>query len=183
MKRGIIVISLLILLLTGCKSKQTIQERYITTVDSTAVVVLSQKLEEATKENIQLKGKLESVKEENSKLTSDMESHTVNYDTTAPVNPETGKYPIASETTTVSKSVFDKTIKEYETLTKEYKREVNALTQRSSNLEYELTNLRGENRELKSKTVRDGFSIKWYLFGVLSGAAVMIVVFIYFRKR
>ena len=154
---------LILMLLVGCKSQQTVQERVVTKVDSTAVFSLQSELQVVKAENIQLKTSLERSRQENTKLSNEIESHTIDYDTKGEVDKETGKYPIASETITTSKSVLEKAIKEQEVLLKEYKGEVTTLQRKNDNLNYQIETLKDENKELKNKTTKDGFSFKWFL--------------------
>ena len=163
------------LILIGCKPVHTLQEKYITTVDSTAVMTLKEMLRVEVQKNEALREQLERTKSENTKLTNEIESHEIHYDTTAPVDVGTGKYPIASETITTSRSVLEKELKEQEKLLKEQNIEIKAQAQHNKNLVYEVESLRNENSELKSNTVRCGFSLKWLVYGVGAGIIVTII--------
>lgn len=174
MKRKLAV-ALIVLTMIGCKPVQTVQERYVTTVDSTAVVTLKEMLHVEVQKNEVLRTQLERTKDENKKLTSEVASHQINYDTQAPIDKDTGKYPIASETITTSKSVLEHQIKEQESLLKEQDIEIRAQAQRNKNLEYQVENLRTENSELKSKISKCGFSLKWLIYGVAAGIIVTII--------
>lgn len=174
MKKLCILLTL-VLLIGGCKPVQTVQERYVTTVDSTAVVTLKEMLHVEVQKNEVLRTQLERTKDENKKLTSEVASHQINYDTQAPIDKDTGKYPIASETITTSKSVLEHQIKEQESLLKEQDIEIRAQAQRNKNLEYQVENLRTENSELKSKTTKCGFSFKWMLYGLVAGSIITII--------
>ena len=69
-----------------------------------------------------------------------------------PVIPETGKPPISSEVITESKRFLENTIKELETINLEYRKEVEALSVKNSNLELTVESLKEENKELLDKT-------------------------------
>lgn len=163
------------LTLIGCKPVQTVQERYITTIDSTAVMTLKEMLRAEVQRNEALKTQLECTKSENTKLTNEIENHEIHYDTTAPVDVRTGKYPIASETITTSRSVLEKELKEQEKLLREQSIEIKAQAQHNKNLVYEVESLRNENSELKSKISKCGFSLKWLIYGVAAGIIVTII--------
>ena len=87
---------LIILLLIGCKPKQIIQERVVTKVDSTAVLSLQQQVSARNIVIEMMRSEIEATREENVRLQGEVSKHEINYDTEAPVSPETGKYPIAS---------------------------------------------------------------------------------------
>lgn len=142
---------LVIALLTGCGASKTVTEKIITEVDSTAIVSLQTELNVKNKIIENLQTDLERTREENTRLLSESSSHTINYDTNATVNPETGEYPKASETKTESRYLLEKTIKEMETLKQEHRKEVETLERVNSNLELTVEMLRQENSELKTK--------------------------------
>ena len=50
-----------------------------------------------------------------------MSKHEINYNTDAPLKPD-GYYPIASEVKTISKTEYDRAIKEYEKVVEELKK-------------------------------------------------------------
>ena len=128
MRRFIPVI--LLLLLVGCKPKQIIQERVVTKVDSTAVLSLQQQVSARNIVIEMMRSEIEATREENVRLQGEVSKHEINYDTEAPVSPETGKYPIASEVITESRTTLEKSIKEFEILKQEYRKEAEALTQK-----------------------------------------------------
>lgn len=178
----ILASAILIFLLTGCKPKQIITEKVVTKVDSTAVTSLKTELGKKDAEVDALKSELERTREEIIRLASESSSHTINYDTTAPVNPETGKYPILQETITNTKSQLDRTIKEMETLRQEYNRELNSLTTKNSNLELTVETLISKNQELKEKTTpATGFNFKLFFGGFIAGIIISVVVYLLFR--
>jgi len=181
---AIILTSVLIIFLaTGCKPKQIIQERTITKVDSSAVISLKSDLQKKTTEVEMLKSDLERTRDENSRLQEEVSKHEVEYDTSGPVNPQTGKPPVKKETTTVSKSMLERTVKDYEIKIAEYKKEAAALTIRNKNLEYEVNQLRDENRELKEKIVpTTGFNFRLFFYGVAAGIIAVIAILLFIKK-
>ncbi len=180
----ILLATLIIFLATGCKPKQIIQERTITKVDSSAVISLKSELQKKTIEAEMLKSDLERMRDENSRLQEEVSKHEVEYDTSGPVNPQTGKPPVKKETTTVSKSMLERTVKDYEIKIAEYKKESAALTIRNENLEYEVKQLRDENIELKSKMVpQSGNNFRLIIISFLSGIVVAVFFFIYRKVR
>jgi hypothetical protein len=125
-----------LLFLVGCKPKQIITEKVVTTIDSSAVISLKNELHEKEIQVENLKTDFKRLSDENTLLMSEASTHTVNYDTAAAVDPHTGKYPIASETITQSKSLLEKTIKEFEILQQEYNNEIYKLTRENQNLDF-----------------------------------------------
>ena len=172
-----------LLFLVGCKPKQIITEKVVTKIDSTAVISLKNELhaKEIQVENLQTDFKR--LSDENTRLMSESSSHTINYDTAAPVDPHTGKYPIASETITQSKSLLEKTIKEFEILEQEYNNEIYKLTKENQNLEYTLETLKEENLSLKEKiTPTTGFNFRLFFAGMIFGI-VLILITIAFKNK
>ena len=175
---------LAILLLIGCKPKQIIQERVVTKVDSVAVLSLQQQVSARNIVIEMMRSEIEATREENVRLQGEVSKHEINYDTEASVNPETGKYPIASEVITESKTLLEKSIKEFEILKQEYRKEAEVLTQKNSNLELTIELLRDENRELKAKiTPTTGFNFKLFLAGISTGMILIIVLGLFIKLK
>lgn len=173
---------LMVLMLASCKPKQVIHDKYITAIDSTAISTLNEALQHQLIENSKLKTALERTREENTRLSNEVLSHTINYDTAGTVDTTTGKYPIASETTTSNKSILDKTIKEHEKVLKEYEQEVNTLMQLKMNLQYKVEALTEEVRELRSKTV-PSFNFNSFLYGVAAGLILLTAILLFLKMR
>jgi len=175
---------LIILLLIGCKPKQIIQERVVTKVDSTAVLSLQQQVSARNIVIEMMRSEIEATREENVRLQGEVSKHEINYDTEAPVSPETGKYPIASEVITESRTTLEKSIKEFEILKQEYRKEAEALTQKNSNLELTIESLRDENRELRAKiTPTTGFNFRLFFTGMGVGVVLMIALWLFLKFR
>ncbi|NCB44990.1 MAG: hypothetical protein EOM59_20545, partial [Clostridia bacterium] len=172
-----------LLFLVGCKPKQIITEKVVTKIDSTAVISLKNELHAKDIQVENLKTDFKRLSDENTRLMSEASTHTINYDTAAPVDPHTGKYPIASETITQSKSQLDKTIKEFEILNQDYNNEIFKLTRENHNLEYTLEALKVENHSLKEKiTPTTGFNFKLFFAGMIFGI-VLILISIAFKNK
>ena len=179
----ILLAILVVFLLTGCKPKQIIQERTVTKVDSTAIVSLKSELQKKTIEVETLKTDLERFREENTRLQEEVSKYEVEYDTSGPVNPQTGKPPVKKETTTNSKSLLEKMVKDYEIQLSEYKKEVETITTKNNNLEYEVKQLRDENSELKNKIVpTTGFNFRLFFYGVAAGIIAVIAILLFIKK-
>ena len=176
-----IVCVLVALVFIGCGSKKAVTEKIVTKLDSTTIVSLQKELSAKNKTIENLQTDLNRTREENTRLLAESSSHTINYDTNATVNPETGEYPKASETKTESKYLVEKTLKEMETLKQEHKKEVETLETLNSNLELTVEMLRQENSELKTKTV-PGFNFKSFLWGIVAGAVLLILLIFFLRK-
>lgn len=175
-----IIIVLIAVAFVSCKPKQIINDRYITTVDSTSILTLKEVIAHQWSEIDRLKTTTERLREENTTLLNETQQHEINYDTGGAI--VDGKYPISSETITTSKSVLERTIKEQENIILEYKKEINSVTQRNSNLEYTTESLRNEVKELKSKTVPI-FSFKSFLWGVGVGFILLIGILLFWKLK
>lgn len=174
---------LIIFLATGCKPKQIIQERVITKIDSTAVITLKSELQKKNVEVEMIKTDLERFREDNTRLQEEVSKYEVEYDTSGPVNPQTGKPPVKKETTTNSKSLLEKMVKDYEIQLSEYKKEVETITTKKNNLEYEVKQLRDENSELKNKIVpTTGFNFRLFSYGVAAGIIAVIAILLFIKK-
>ena len=170
----------MVLMFASCKPKQVIHDKYITIVDSTSIVTLKEVIAHQWGEIDRLKTTTERLREENITLLNETQQHEINYDTGGIMTD--GKYPISSETITTSKSILERTIKEQEDIIQEYKKEINSVTQRNSNLEYTTESLRNEVKELKSKTT-PAFHFKSFLAGIVVGFIIMIALLLFLKMR
>lgn len=178
---AILLLLLIAFFATGCKPNQIITERVIREADSTAVLKLQTELRLKEKTIEVLTADLKRVREENVLLRSESSSHEINYDTNAPVDPETGKYPVQSETITHSKYEYDRVVTENETLRKEFNREAELYETKISNLELTVETLTQENSELQTKeTVK--FHFKSFLGGVVAGIILIILLMLFLKK-
>ena len=169
-----------LLFLVGCKPKQIITEKVVTTIDSSAVISLKNELHAKEIQIENLKTDFKRLRDENTRLMSEASSHTINYDTAAPVDPHTGKYPIASETITQTKSLLEKTISEFEILQQEYNNEISKLTRENQNLGYTLETLKEENRTLKEKiTPTTKYNFRLFFAGMIFVFVLIAIGFKY----
>lgn len=179
----ILLLGLILFFATGCKPKEILHVRTVTTIDSTAVLNLKSEVSRLTKENATLKTDLERFREENIRLRSEVSKHEIKYDTSAPLKPD-GQYPIASETKTQTKSLLEKEIRENEVLIAEYRKEVEDLSVKNSNLDLMVKSLKEENKELESKiTPTTGFNFKLFLAGISTGMILMIVLGLFIKLK
>lgn len=175
---------LILLLLFSCKPKQIIQERIVTKVDSTAITDLKRDITRKDSLVESLMAQLERTRDEITRLESETSSHTIIYDTTAQVIPETGRYPILQEIITNTKSQLDKTIKEMELQRQEYNRELNHLERERSNLTLTVNELREENRDLKTKiTPTTGFNFRLFFTGVITGMVLALAGWVIIKTK
>lgn len=179
---AILLIGLIALFATGCKPKEIITERVITKADSTAIWKLQIKLAQKEVQVSSLELELNKTRSENTRLNSEVSSKRTEYDTSRPVNPDTGKPPVSSETETHTKSQLEKDIQEKETVIQEFRKEVKTLTTKNSNLELEVESFKQENSDLKSKTVPD-FNLKWFLWGIGIGVGINVAIYLALRRR
>ena len=175
----ILSLGLIIFFATGCKPKEILHVRTVTAIDSTAVLNLSSEVSKLTKENATLKTDLERFREEVIKLRSEVSKHEINYNTDAPLKPD-GYYPIASEVKTISKTEYDRAIKEYEKVVEELTKELEVFESKVTTLEQTVEKITEENTDLKNKTTpTTGFNFKLFLAGVLTG--IVLIIFVKFR--
>ena len=175
-----IIIILIAVAFVSCKPKQIINDRYITTVDSTSILTLKEVIAHQWSEIDRLKTTTERLREENTTLLNETQQHEINYDTSGAITD--GKYPISSETITTSKSVLERTIKEQENIIQEYKKEINSVTLKNLNLEYTIESLRNEVKELKSKTT-PAFHFKSFLAGIVVGFILLIGILLFWKLK
>lgn len=163
----------IVVTMIGCKPKQIINERVITRVDSSAVLRLQEQLDRRSVELDNYKNELQRARDENMLLRQEVSSHTINYDTNAPLKPD-GTYPIASEIKTETKSTLEKKLSETESENKELRSENITITQHNRNLQYEVEQLLNENRSLKAKIIPVTLwqKIKGYVYGCLIGMVI-----------
>lgn len=179
---SVIILAAIVVFFSGCKPKEIIAERVITKSDSTVITRLNNEITRQNKIIETLTAQLKRSREEISRLESESSSHKITYDTTGPVNPETGKYPIYEEIITDTRSKLSRTIKEMETMKEEYNREINDLEQVNSSLNITVEALKEENSELRKKVIpTTGFNFKLFLWGMIAGSALSL--FIIFRKQ
>lgn len=170
-------------LFAGCKPNQLITEKVTTKTDSTVLWNLQDNLYKKEVQITNLQADLQRTRDENIRLTNEISKHEIYYDTTAPVNPETGRPPVASETIATSKSTLEETKKEYETLLKEASIENQNLTQQNANLQLTIQNLANENKELKDKTTTStSFKFKLFFTGLITGILLSLAAYFSLRK-
>lgn len=174
------MIILIAVAFVSCKPKQIINDRYITLVDSTSIVTLKEVIAHQWSEIDRLKTTTERLREENTTLLDETQQHEINYDTGGVITD--GKYPISSETITTSKSILERTIKEQENIILEYKKEINSVIQKNTNLQYTVESLRNEVKELKSKTA-PSFSFKSFMWGVGVGFILLTALLLFWRLK
>jgi FtsZ-binding cell division protein ZapB len=163
-----------LLFLGGCRSKQTITEKTTIKIDSTAIWSLNDSLYKKETQISNLQNDLQRLREENTRLLNETSTHQISYDTSAPVNPQTGKPPITSERFTVSKSILEQTQKKYETLLQSESIEKESLTKQNRNLQLSVEKLTNENKQLSEKTNSSGLNLKLFLAGLILGVILSL---------
>lgn len=172
------------IIFSGCKPKQILTEKIVTKIDSTAVTYWQDQYYRGETKRAILESDLERTRDEYYKLQTDVSKHEINYDTGKPINPETGKPPVSSETFTQTKSQLESEIKEMETVLQEYKIEVNSQERKISNLNSIVESLTEENKDLKEKiTPTTGFNLRLFFWGVAAGIIISIIIYFALRRR
>ena len=167
-----------LLFLVGCKTKHTISEKTITKTDSTAIWNLNDSLYKKETLITNMQSDLQRLRDENLRLLNETSTHQISYDTSAPVNPQTGKPPITSEVITISKSTLEQTKKEYETLLQTVNIENEFLTRQNRNLQLTVEKLINENKQLSEKTNSTGLNLKLFLFGLFFGVILSVLIYL-----
>ena len=168
-----------LLFLVGCKTKHTIIEKITSRTDSTAIWSLNDSLYKKETLVASLQIDLQRLREENIRLLNETSTHQISYDTSAPVNPGTGKPPIASESFTISKSSLEEAKKEYETLLQNLTIENESLTRQNHNLQLTVEKLTNENKQFtEKKTTSPGINFKFFLFGLFFGVILSFLIYL-----
>jgi hypothetical protein len=167
-----------LLFLVGCKTKHTISENTTIKVDSTALWNLNDSLYKKETLITNMQSDLQRLRDENLRLLNETSTHQISYDTSAPVNPQTGKPPITSEVITISKSTLEQTKKEYETLLQTVNIENEFLTRQNRNLQLTVEKLINENKQLSEKTNSTGLNLKLFLFGLFFGVILSVLIYL-----
>lgn len=168
-----------LLFLVGCKAKHTISEKTITKTDSTAIWNLNDSLYKKETQIVILKSDLQRLSDENLRLVNESSTHLISYDTSSPINPQTGKPPIASEVITISKSTLEETKKEYETLLQTASVENEILTRQNHNLQLIVEKLTNENKQFTEKIATStGLNLKLFLFGLFLGVILSVLIYL-----
>jgi len=178
----ILLIAATLLFLVGCKTKHTITEKTITQTDSTALWNFNDSLYKKETLIAILQSDLQRLRDENIRLLNESSIHQISYDTSAPVNPQTGKPPIASESYTVSKSTLEESKKEYETQLQTISLEKETLTRQNRNLQLTVEKLINENKQLTEKTTSPGLNLKFFLAGLISGVILTFLIWFITKK-
>ena len=172
-----------LLFLGGCRSKQTITEKTTIKIDSTAIWSLNDSLYKKETQISNLQIDLQRLREENTRLLNETSTHQISYDTSAPVNPQTGKPPISSETKTVSKFFYEQAIKEYEMISTELRKNLIQTTAINITLEQEVKKLTDENKEIKqNKIPTAGLNLRLFFAGFFIGIILAVGLFLVFKR-
>jgi regulator of replication initiation timing len=173
-----------LLFLVGCKTKHTISEKTITKTDSTAIWNLNDSLYKKETQIAILKSDLQRLSDENTRLLNETSMHQISYDTSAPVNPQTGKPPIASESFTISKSTLEETKKEYKTLLQSASLETEYLSRQNQSLQFTVEKLTNENKQLTEKTSSSTpLKLKLFIISFFIGFFLCQFIYIFVKNR
>ena len=176
------ILMIILLIIIGCKPKQIIQEKVVTKIDSSQIITLKDELQKKTIEVELLKTDLERTRDENIRLQSEVSSHVINYDTGAQIKPD-GQYPIANETITQSKSIYENTIKQLEFLSQSYGKKVDSLITLNRNLQQSIELVTNENKSLSEKTTpTTGFNFRLFLIGVIVGILLCFILWLLSKR-
>ena len=172
-----ITILIILVILAGCKPKQVVTEKVAGTSDSTSTLAIQAELSERESKVDSISAYLEALREIKSQLLEEVSRHEIKYDTSALVNPETWKYPIAEEVKTESRVAYENKINEQMEQTVVLIRDLSRTSTENIFLEQEVSRLKSENRELMKKvTPTAGFNLRLFLAGAIAGIILAIAI-------
>ena len=162
----------------SCAPKMIVRENVVTKVDSTLVISLKNELNQKSVEIGILRAELTQTRKENTVLKSEINAHIINYDTSKEPNAD-GKHPIESETIINSKSTLEKHLDELKVTNAELRKENTTLTNRVSNLEYQLEQKRDTESKIDTKPERNykWLSVISILLNVLFSVVIIGLIF------
>jgi len=175
---AIYIAGLIILCLTGCSSVSKLEKSKLdSSITSDAQV--NKKLDETQtdKADLQAENTSNKVTENSENENEETVISTVTYDTSKNTIKETGKPPVASETTKTTKKVSQKDNKIKENLTGklnlqvEYNKQLKQSVDSQSNV---ISKLKTENESSK-KTSNNWW--KWFLAGLVLGSGITILIY------
>lgn len=184
MRKLILYIAVTIFLTSGiwsCAPKMIVRENVVTKVDSTLVISLKNELNQKSVEIEILRAELTQTRKENTVLKSEINAHIINYDTSKEPNAD-GKHPIQSETIINSKSTLEKHLDELSVTNAELRKENTTLTNRVSNLEYQLEQKRDTESKIDTKPERKSYAWVSVIINVILLIIIILGGVLYVRR-
>ncbi len=136
----------------GCKPQRVITESIVTQSNDSTILQLKDSLHIREMQVATLESELKNVRRENINLRSETVRYEINYDTNTDVDSITKRHAVISEVYTVSKKLYEESVREYEMLLQEAYIENRNLLTRNSDLKLINESLERENLELKSES-------------------------------
>lgn len=141
-----------LLLSYSCKPQKVITESIVTQSNDSTILQLKDSLHIREMQVATLESELKNVRRENINLRSETVRYEINYDTGTAVDSITKRHAVISEVYTVSKKLYEESVREYEMLLQEAYIENRNLLTRNSDLKLINESLERENLELKSES-------------------------------
>lgn len=141
-----------LLLSYSCKPQKVITESIVTQSNDSTILQLKDSLHIREMQVATLESELKNVRRENINLRSETVRYEINYDTDTAVDSITKRHAVISEVYTVSKKLYEESVREYEMLLQEAYIENRNLLTRNSDLKLINESLERENLELKSES-------------------------------
>lgn len=145
-------ISCALLFSFGCKPQRVITESIVTQSNDSTILQLKDSLHIREMQVATLESELKNVRRENINLRSETVRYEINYDIGTAVDSITKRHAVISEVYTVSKKLYEESVREYEMLLQEAYIENRNLLTRNSDLKLINESLERENLELKSES-------------------------------
>jgi hypothetical protein len=141
-----------LLLSYSCKPQKVITESIVSQSNDSTILQLKDSLHIREMQVATLESELKNVRRENINLRSETVRYEINYDTGTAVDSITKRHAVISEVYTVSKKLYEESVREYEMLLQEAYIENRNLLTRNSDLKLINESLERENLELKSES-------------------------------
>jgi hypothetical protein len=141
-----------LLLSYSCKPQKVITESIVSQSNDSTILQLKDSLHIREMQVATLESELKNVRRENINLRSETVRYEINYDTGTAVDSITKRHAVISEVYTVSKKLYEESVREYGMLLQEAYIENRNLLTRNSDLKLINESLERENLELKSES-------------------------------
>jgi hypothetical protein len=172
-------------------SQSMVSESIVSQTDNSSVLQLKDSLRIMETQIAFLESDLKRAREENFNLRSETLMYEVNYDTNTTVDSITKRPAVIREVYTVSKKLYEETVREYKTLLQEASIEIKNISTRNSNLKLINESLEKENLELmsernsksESSSMSKSNSKSGFKYKIIIAVVILIIVIKYVRKN
>jgi hypothetical protein len=172
-------------------SQSMVSESMVSQTDNSSVLQLKDSMRIMATQIAILESDLKRSREENINLRSETLMYEVNYDTNTTVDSITKRPAVIREVYTISKKLYEETVREYEILLQEASIEIKNISTRNSNLKLINESLEKENLELmsernsksESSSMSKSNSKSGFKYKIIIAVVILIIVIKYVRKN